>query len=1682
MNTCSPRPAGRSLLLCLAALLAGLPLHAALDTNSDGMPDVWVLKHQAAGMVATADADGDGQTNAEEASAGTDPRSPGSIIQVTAMSLDGAGLHLTFPTVLGKRYQVRSAIALTGATWTPRGTTLAGVDGPATATLPPAAATDPFYHVLVLDADNDGDGVTDWEEITLGFDPNTSHSNGLSGQGDLAAITQGLQAPNMVALSATDPTAAEPVIEPAVDAGMFSVTRRGGFGPITVRYGVSGSAVAGSDYNALSGTVTMAMGINSATIPVVPRGDTQLESNESVTAAVTADPAYTVEGAASATVLIADKVEATGTGLNAQYYNFTPAPVTGDPPMVTPATFSHARIDPTVNFTWAANVSPTGGPAPLPTATATTVGHDNFISQWRGEVLPQFAQIYTFYIDVNRGGRLSVNGEQIINKWPSTGSAKHSATIALEAGVRYPILFEHYETTNEAKAILSWSSANVTPEQVIPTNRLFPNVPPQIGGDLDLLLLKNSPFVSYTINASGKPTAFAAANLPPGWAIDATTGVITGNTSTGGVWDVALTATNAFGSGSAILKVEVIATGGGITRDVWTGIAGASIGDIPLATPPTSTSIVNGFEAPAADSESDNYGARLHGFMTPPTSGIYKFWITGDEAAELWISDDDEPINSFKRAATSAPTARKAWTAPGAGKSPLMILEAGRKYYVEVRHKEATGADHVAVGWLKPGEGGVDPANAPAPTEVVPAYALSPYAPPQNDDDGGTLYIAVMIPQGSVPTGASGTATIRLSADERTAYVSATWSNLTSAFMEMHVHDGTRSVAAGNIVFDPAEVDVVRRPDGSFIWHITDTTISTAAQKVAQLKAGDLYYNVHSLDNPGGEIKGFFRLQSTTQTFTPPAPPPALADDHTNRNAASRFLLQSTFGPRPEDLDPANANSVLALGYSAWIDAQIAVTPTLHYPYVFATRMQTDPNGNTYVGEILFNSWWRHSIIAPDQLRQRVAFALSEILVVSEAGPLDQRADAISSYYDMLLTGAFGNFRDLMEAVTLHPAMGRYLDMLRNDKPDKNTGRIPNENYAREILQLFSIGLNRVWPDGTLMINSKGDLIPTYDQNTIIGFSHVFTGWDYNYTGGLRTSFGASSNWLLPMREIPLRHFTGQKRLLNNVVLPGLPMVAGTPLDPYSAHQPNQHNDAAYTALPGVDIDAAHDAIFQHPNLGVFICRQLIQRLVTSTPSRGYLYRVVQKFNDNGSGVRGDMTAVVKAILLDYEARSPQMLTQQGFGKQREPVLKVTGVARAFPAPPPVQGTYSQVGTLMTVTTSTPHLYNNNETAFLDFSGGSAGDPDDAPYTVSNRTANTFEARALTSESATYIQGTGLISITVDSTGNGHTYNPGNEVFVRFTSSSPVGTAFPADGLYIVANESGTDAIIDVYPKSAARTVGTYSQAGGVVTFSSATAHGHAVGASVFLDFTSSTPAGAVDALFTVATVSTDGLQFAASTGDAVTRTGNAAAVTLTDVVARTGAAYTTKPAYGVDRTGTVAVNYSDWSMNGTETDLNQTPLRSPTVFNYFLPDFQYPGPLARAGLITPEFELTSDTSVIRQANFMYNALVSTDALGQKGLSSFKSGGRDIFLDLRPLMAVGPGAKPWVHNDNLPALIAELNTRVTGGQLSANACTIISNHVKTITYSTPVTPDQLRDRARGVVHLIVTSPDFAIQR
>lgn len=348
---------------------------------------------------------------------------------------------------------------------------------------------------------------------------------------------------------------------------------------------------------------------------------------------------------------------------------------------------------------------------------------------------------------------------------------------------------------------------------------------------------------------------------------------------------------------------------------------------------------------------------------------------------------------------------------------------------------------------------------------------------------------------------------------------------------------------------------------------------------------------------------------------------------------ASRFLTQATLGADWEEIE-----RVSRIGYEDWLEDQFARPIGYHEPDLLRRAGIGEDVG---ASERRW-SWWEQVIEGPDPLRQRVALALSEIFVVSDAvSTIRGEPIGLANYYDTLLEHSFGNYRDLLRDVTLHPIMGAYLSHLRNRRSDPSRGRFPDENYAREIMQLFSIGLFELRTDGTLAVDGTGAPIPTYDNDDITEFAKIFTGLafaspDPDFRRGTPV-------WNRPMRMYDAYHEPGAKRLLRGRYVP-----------------PGQ------TGMQ--DIDAAIDNLFEHPNVGPFIGRRLIQRLVTSNPSPEYVGRVAAAFDDDGRGVRGNLEAVVRAILLDPEARAWPNRAEVSNGRLRESFLRRVHLARAFNA------------------------------------------------------------------------------------------------------------------------------------------------------------------------------------------------------------------------------------------------------------------------------------------------------------------------------------------------------------------------------------------------------------------------------
>lgn len=363
---------------------------------------------------------------------------------------------------------------------------------------------------------------------------------------------------------------------------------------------------------------------------------------------------------------------------------------------------------------------------------------------------------------------------------------------------------------------------------------------------------------------------------------------------------------------------------------------------------------------------------------------------------------------------------------------------------------------------------------------------------------------------------------------------------------------------------------------------------------------------------------------------------------------ASRFLTQATFGPTPADVA-----SVKALGYSEWFKAQLAKPlPAQSYTAYFDMRnaewMAYNPGARAGQTDIT-DPIWRNAIAGEDQLRQRVAFALSEIFVVSLQDTCGNHGRAYASYMDMLQRNALGDFRQLLQDVTLHPIMGCFLSHVANQKDDPVTGRVPDENFAREVMQLFSIGLYQLNTDGTPVV-VNGTPVPTYGPSDIAGLARVFTGFSWNcplpYDDGcfLRGAAYAGMQsdpdlWIKPMVAYDRFHSTLAKTFLGKTIA------------------------AQDTANAWASLRFALDTLAAHPNVGPFLGKQLIQRLVTSNPSPAYVARVATAFNNS----KGNIGATVQAVLMDPEARNTAAaLSSDSFGKVREPILRMTAALRAL--------------------------------------------------------------------------------------------------------------------------------------------------------------------------------------------------------------------------------------------------------------------------------------------------------------------------------------------------------------------------------------------------------------------------------
>ncbi len=850
----------------------------------------------------------------------------------------------------------------------------------------------------------------------------------------------------------------------------------------------------------------------------------------------------------------------------------------------------------------------------------------------------------------------------------------------------------------------------------------------------------------------------------------------------------------------------------GVTLQRWNGLTTEGLVELKAYAEsgnpaPSESMTLQSLDIPQSNPNASDFGQWIHGWIVPPTTGDYVFWLASDDSSALFLSPDADPANSQLVASVSGWTSYQDWTKYGSQMSSPIPLVEKTPYYFEVFQREWAGGDHLSVAWSGTAVGSATPVIISGPAlsssdeslasqladgrlffrlkvgdvdsdrdgasdyeerllgfdtmlatttprvndrdailgmlaaenivtignsvsrayetggtpgrfvvfrsgninPLTVSYTLSGTAVPGADyvpltgsvsfgvgqkevgvdihavpdaevessetvvltmqsgpgfqlgavasatvtidDSPDVLYVANLRQPAEIRSNGSGSAAINRAGNSLFAMISLSYGNLSgdATGVDFYVsNDG----AAGPVVLGlPAGQVPAQR------WEFEAAGGLTREEILAALGEGRIWARVRSSEEPDGEILGQLTAGFGWQEMPdPPVPGPAPVLP-ANNGEASRFLAQATFGPRTADI------LELASGtYAGWIDAQLALPPTLHLPYVQARREELyERDGADGWQGPRQEAWWQAALTAPDQLRQRMAFALSQIFVISQFGALDSDHEGTTNYYDILLTHAFGNYRDLLREVTLSPMMGTYLSMIRNQKPDRETGHEPDENYARESMQLLSIGLKMLHPDGSLQLDANGLPIPTYTQDDVVGLAHIFTGWGphFDVNDPPRWSDGNLANmtdwfrwgWdaMRPMTFYAEYHDTEPRTIAGGTVIPN--------------------------TLSGEQrLEMALETLFQHPNTGPFVAKQLIQRFVTANPSPGYIFRVASIFANNGSGVRGDLGATIKAVLLDPEARSIVGLGDAGYGKPMEPLLRASRMLRAFFPNPGKQG------------------------------------------------------------------------------------------------------------------------------------------------------------------------------------------------------------------------------------------------------------------------------------------------------------------------------------------------------------------------------------------------------------------------
>ncbi len=530
-----------------------------------------------------------------------------------------------------------------------------------------------------------------------------------------------------------------------------------------------------------------------------------------------------------------------------------------------------------------------------------------------------------------------------------------------------------------------------------------------------------------------------------------------------------------------------------------------------------------------------------------------------------------------------------------------------------------------------------------------------------NDSANAKVFFGVFAPEGNAVTSGSGVLSLIVDGDNDNAFLNYNFSNLSAEQTDQHIHlapSGTmiKDVQASGSVYD-------------YHWDLAPGGIFTTEQAMLDaLYNGELYLNIHTANYPSGEISAFFIYN---ENIEPPEETELSADD-VDRDII-RFLTQATFGATPEQytalrsqINTDGSNRIQV--YSDWIDAQIALPQSSMYDLMESAiplfAFGDTPTGMYGTNEPTYHlrrdSFWPMAVYSKDQLRQRMAFALSQILVISDVQATIRKGHrGTANYWDQLAGNAFGFYNDALHDASLHPIMGTWLSHLRNEKSDPLVGSYPDENYAREVMQLFSFGLVHRAKNGNILLGEDNLPIATYDNDVIRDMARVFTGLSFSYVtlNGVKvenTNFERGDQgyvqqhrWVNPMKFFVARHDYDTKTLFTDN---GSAVVV----------------DAATTqstSSADSELRFVVDALVGHQTTAPFIGRQLIQRFVTSNPSANYIERVANAFGSNG-----DLTAVMKAILLDAEARNPNALNSMTYGKLKEPIIQLAATMRLLQA------------------------------------------------------------------------------------------------------------------------------------------------------------------------------------------------------------------------------------------------------------------------------------------------------------------------------------------------------------------------------------------------------------------------------